>query len=92
MAFRRNALQITLGILAASELLAQASQRKSGKEQPEIAQRNIEISGDQQQVDYDYYQPDSDDISENPRLKPNSNSSHNFDYTDNKHQRVRLYG
>jgi len=38
---------------AASELLAQASQRKSGKEQPEIAQRNIEISGDQQQVDYD---------------------------------------
>jgi hypothetical protein len=39
--------------LPARELLAQPSQCKSGKEQPEITQRHIKVAGNQQQVYYD---------------------------------------
>src|SRR5207247_10068861 len=78
--------------LRARVLLAQPSHRESGEQQPKITQRNIEISGDQQQVDYDYHQPGCDNVSEDSRFKPDSNSSYNLDDADNKHQRVRLYG
>ena len=33
-------------LLAPGELLAQRTQCKSGKQQPEVAQRNVEVPGD----------------------------------------------
>ena len=79
-------------LLTPSELPAQPTQGKSGEKQPKVAQRNVEVPGYQQQIDYDHCQPGGDDVSENFRFKRNANSRNNLDHAHDEHERVRGYG
>ena len=78
-------------LLTPSELPAQPTEGKSGEKQPKVAQRNVEVPGYQQQIDYDHCQPGGDDVSENSRLNRNANSRNNLDHAHDEHERVRRY-
>ena len=78
----------SVAALVAGKLLAQPRERQRSKEEPEIAQGDIEIARNQQQIGDDNQEPCRNHVSKNARPPRHPYTRGNFDHANHQHQLV----
>jgi len=71
-------------------LRTQSSEGQRAERQTEIAQGDIGVAGNRQEINNDEQQPDGHDISEYPRLNEHADAGDDLDDTDQHHELMTM--